>query len=143
MVGNQYLITGNPERITGYKFEQSSVKLITDKRVRTFDQTQLEDFLRKDCMEMEEDFEELDQHVADQRSSIQVASPQGQFTYVPSFSNSHFAELRQVLMRNIERVQQDKDYLPQAVAVRDNVQSVIDLTKNEIDFMKTVNRIKR
>ena len=143
MIGNQFLISGNPERITGYKFEDSSVKLITDKRVRVFDEHQLADFLRKDCMEMEEDFEELDQHVADQRNSLQVSNSQNQVSYVPSFSNSHFAELRNVLMSNIERVQEDKEYLPQAVVVRDNVQSIIDLTKNEIDFMKTVNRIKR
>lgn len=143
MVGNRYLISGNAERINGYKFEDSSVKFITDKRVRVFDQAQLEDFLRKDCKVMAEDYEELDQSLAAQSNRVQLSSTQQQVAYVPSFNNSHFAELRGVLMANIERVQDDKEYLPQAVAVRDNVQSIIDLTKNEIDFMKTVNRMKR
>src|SRR5690606_23068047 len=121
-------------------------KLITDRRVRVFDGTQLEDFLRRECMEigteLDEMGDEFDEMVAPSRAhevSMPMASQQ---IYVPSFNNNHFAELRLVLMNNIERVQGDKEYLPQAVAVRDNVQSVIDLTKNEIDFMKTINRIK-
>lgn len=46
-------------------------------------------------------------------------------------------------MDNIEKVQKDKDYLPQAVAVRDNVQSIIELTKNEIEFAKVLTRMTR
>ena len=140
MIGRQYLIAGKAERISGYQFTLSSVKLVTDKRVREFDEHQLMTFLKKDCMEMEEEYQEM--VVTNQSQQVASAAPVQQI-YVPSFSNSHFAELRQVLMNNIEKVQKDKEYLPQAAAVRDNVQSVIELTKNEIDFMKTVNRIKR
>lgn len=140
MIGRHYLIAGKAERITGYKFQGSAVNLITDKRTRTFDEHQLETFLRKECMEMEEEYSEI--AISTQSREVTNSSASQQ-VYIPSFSNSHFAELRQILMGNIEKVQKDKEYLPQAVAVRDNVQSVIDLTKNEIDFMKTVNRIKR
>lgn len=151
MIGRQFLIAGIEERITGYKFDESSVKLISDKRTRVFDEHQLDSFLRKECMEIGSELDEMGDEFDD---VMTMAKPNGvarqlpaqvpsQQVYIPSFSNSHFAELRQVLMSNIAKVQENKEYLPQAVAVRDNVQSIIDLTKNEIDFMKTVNRIKR
>lgn len=143
MIGKQFLIGTNPERIVSYKFDQSHVKLITDKRTRSFDEDQLFDFIKTQCLDMEEDFEEMTMQVSNHGKNLPASAAPTQQVYVPSFNNSHFKDLRNVLMKNIEKVQEDKNYLPQAVAVRDNVQSVIDLTKNEIEFMKTVNRIRK
>lgn len=47
-------------------------------------------------------------------------------------------ELKNVLLENIRKVQASKDYIPQAVAIKDNVDSIITLAKTEIEMMKTV-----
>lgn len=147
MIGRKFLIAGIEECVNGYKFEESSVKVITDRRTRVFDEDQLDGFLRKECMEIGTELDEMgdefdDMMLPSKSHELSRQAPTQQI-YQPSFSNSHFAALREVLMSNIQKVQENKDYLAQAVAVRDNVQSVIELTKNEIDFMKTINRIKR
>lgn len=145
MIGNQYLIAGNPERIVSYHFAKSSVRLVTDKRTREFDEHQLMNFLKDSCMPMEEDFSDMHEVAVHHPSGNELSRPAAHETvvYQPSFNNNHFKELREILKSNIEKVQESKEYLPQAVAVRDNVQSIIDLTKNEIDYMKTVNRLNR
>lgn len=51
---------------------------------------------------------------------------------------SSAVELKNILMDNIRKVQENKDYIPQAQEVNSNVKSIIDLAKAEIDLMKAM-----
>jgi len=46
-------------------------------------------------------------------------------------------------MENIEKVKADKDYIPQAQAVKDNVDSILNLAKTEIEYLNALHRINR
>lgn len=48
------------------------------------------------------------------------------------------SKLETILMDNIDRVQRDKDYIPQAREVNANIKSIIDLAKTEVEYMKTL-----
>lgn len=62
----------------------------------------------------------VDNKPAKQRPSIQ-----------PAMSNDVANQLQQVLMDNIERIQNDKDYIPQAMAISKQVNTLISLTNLE------------
>lgn len=50
----------------------------------------------------------------------------------PAISNDVANHLQQVLMDNIERLQKDKDYIPQAMAISKQVNTLINLTNLEM-----------
>jgi hypothetical protein len=50
--------------------------------------------------------------------------------------------LRSVLLENIELVKADKEYIPQATAINNNVNSIINLSKLQMDAMKMAEKFK-
>jgi hypothetical protein len=44
-------------------------------------------------------------------------------------------QLKDVLLDNIEKVKNDKEYIPQASAVKENVDGIIDLAKIELGYI--------
>lgn len=53
------------------------------------------------------------------------------------------AQLKDVLLDNIEKVKKDKEYIAQATAVKLSVDSVIDLAKIEVAYMEAYVRVKK
>lgn len=47
-------------------------------------------------------------------------------------------ELKNILLNNIRKVQDDSTYLPQAQEVNANVKTIIDLAKTEVEMAKTI-----
>lgn len=45
-------------------------------------------------------------------------------------------ELREILMDNIRKVQADKEFIPQAAAINEQLKSIIDMRKTEVDVLK-------
>jgi hypothetical protein len=148
MVGKQFMIDGIVERITFYILQQNSISVETDSRKRSFSEDQFMEWAKK-CLPVQDDLEVLEEDMgiahgnSKMAPAVQNAASVNTVVYQPSFTSNNFSELRNILMKNIEKVQESKDYLPQAVAVRDNVQSVIELTKNEIEYAKVLNRMSR
>lgn len=148
MVGREFLIETKTETITDYSLQANTITVTTDKRTRTFSEDQFFDWVKK-CLPVQGDSEELLDQIkefeAEKKNLPDPYKKKGNETvvYRPSFTSSNFSDLRKVLMDNIEKVQNNKDYLPQAVAVRDNVQSIIELTKNEIEYAKVLTRMTR
>jgi hypothetical protein len=56
---------------------------------------------------------------------------------------SAFGELRTVLMDNIRKVQQDKNYIPQAESILTSVSGMIDLAKTEVAYMEAFTRMRK
>lgn len=145
MIGHQFMIDGRVERIMNYQIKENSISVDTDKKPRSFSEDQFMDWAKK-CLPVQDDIEVLEEDLKPSRELKKFKEKEimgSQVVYQPSFSSSNFSDLRSVLMENIKKVQEDKEYLPQAVAVRDNVQSIIELTKNEIEYVKTLNKMTR
>lgn len=49
--------------------------------------------------------------------------------------------LKDILMDNIQKIKDNKEYIPQAQAINDQAKSVIDLVKSEIDLIKALKTI--
>lgn len=81
----------------------------------------------------------LNEDIEDSMERIQtqalVARPEVTQTSVIQRTGSR---LEKILMDNIQKVQQDKDYIPQAREVNTNIKSLIDLAKTEVEYMKTL-----
>lgn len=52
-------------------------------------------------------------------------------------------QLKTILMDNIEKIKTDKEYIPQAQAINDNVKTVIDLAKTEVAYVAAMNKNNR
>jgi len=61
---------------------------------------------------------------------------------VRQVSGEVIASLKDVLMDNIAKIKADKSYIPQAEAIKGNVDSVIDLAKTELAYMITLGKLK-
>lgn len=141
MIGNEYMIDGYNERVMDYTFRTNTVQVKTDRVSREFSEEQFFKFY-ENCLPVADDMEEMKSYNSTVLPSASSQLPSKQVSYHASFDSSTFSDLRNILMNNIENVQKDKGYLDQAEAVRDNVQSIIDLTKNEIDYVKTLTKLK-
>lgn len=47
-------------------------------------------------------------------------------------------ELKDIMMENIRKVQEDKAYIPQAQEVSKSVGTIVDLAKTEIEYIKAI-----
>ena len=62
--------------------------------------------------------------------------------YEMSINRDTVGSLKEILMDNIKKIQANKEYIPQASEINNQVKSIIDLAKAEIDILKTVHGIK-
>lgn len=144
MIKQYFLIDGMEEMVLQYKLMPNTIKVTTDRYTREFSAEQFHEWAQK-CIPLNTTNTERNQETEESMAlpaTNQQSNPQI-VVYQPSFSSANFSDLREILMANIKKVQTEKEYLPQAVAVRDNVQSIIELTKNEIEYVKTLNKISR
>lgn len=144
MIKQYYLIDGMEEKVLLYKLMPNTIKVTTDRYTREFSAEQFHEWAQK-CIPLNTKDKESNQETVE---AVEMETPKpksetGVVVYQPSFSSANFSDLREILMANIKKVQTEKEYLPQAVAVRDNVQSIIELTKNEIEYVKTLNKLSR
>lgn len=47
-------------------------------------------------------------------------------------------ELKELVMDNIRKIQRDKEYIPQAIEINNQVKTLIDLAKTEIELIKAL-----
>jgi len=61
--------------------------------------------------------------------------------FQPSIDNSVVKDLKDILLDNINKVKDNKDYIPQATEINNNVKSIIELAKTEIQMVSTLNKL--
>lgn len=144
--GKKYLLNTREISIDNYEILDKTVVLTVSGTRKEFSEEQFEEWV-KQLLPVSSDEEELDAEMEKTSEMLPKKKSKAQapvvMQYTPSFSSSTFGDLRDILMKNMEKVQEDKSYLEQAVAVRDNVQSVIDITKSEIEYIKTLNNLSK
>ncbi|MCO6499105.1 MAG: hypothetical protein J5I47_01865 [Vicingus serpentipes] len=64
-----------------------------------------------------------------------------QRSYQPTINGAVVSNVKQILLDNIKKVQENKDYIPQAAEINNNVKSIIDLAKAEIEMVKTIKNL--
>lgn len=121
MVGKLYMHNTDNKRVLRFKIDHDYVRIVTDVddiNIKPADfKLRLQDFLP------------VDETPIKQANSLII-----QKTVVGS---SAF-ELKEILMDNIKKVQGNKDYIPQAVEINNNVKSIIDLAKAEVEMYKSI-----
>jgi len=118
MLGKTFLYLGAAVMIQNYQKKDGKVRVITDKRDYNLPEEELESFL-EELQPME---------------SSPMVVPQA----AAILNNSGLADLSKVLLDNIKKVQENKDYIPQACEIRDQVKTFIDLAKVQIDCVKVM-----
>lgn len=76
-------------------------------------------------------------------TELKVASKSGSETdTMISNASTMGQQLQSVLMDNIEKVGKSKDYIPQATAINNSINSLINLKKLELDYLRTAQKLK-
>lgn len=130
MIGHRYMYGATNHTITRYRInkERGRVTVITDKK--EFDRP------IDAAMEFLEQFEPIPGR------AVAVVQDQPNLPQM-QVNSSVISELKDVLMDNIRKVKEDKNYIEQAEAVRQNVESVIGLAKTEIAYMEAYTRMNK
>lgn len=71
----------------------------------------------------------------EQGSGMQIINPTSGQTVKTVIGENSLA-ISKILLQQIEKVQENKDYLPQAKEIRENVRELISLGKAEIDMYR-------
>lgn len=132
MLGGCFLYGNQQHYIKTYSVNPDTEKfsLITDKKTFTRPCENVMDFLGQ--------FEPIQE-----RHIVPVSDNKGLFLPEITVNQSVVKELKDVLMDNIRKVKEDKSYIPQAEAIKANVDSVISLAKTEIEYISAIERLNR
>jgi PP-loop superfamily ATP-utilizing enzyme len=132
MIGLRYKYGGTEHIVKSFNIseEKERVSVQTNKKVydRPFDS--IMEFLNKF-----EPIPETGMEVYENRDSVPIPKMQ--------INSQVISQLKDMLMENIQNVKKDKNYIPQATAVKLNVDSIIDLAKIEVSYMEAYVRINK
>lgn len=120
-LGKNFLYLGANILIQNYVRKEDKTRVITDRRDYNLTDEELALFL-----------EEL-QPVDSSGTSPAVVSQAATI-----LNNSGLSELQKILLDNIKKVQADKEYIPQASEIQNQVKTYIDLAKVQIDCVKVM-----
>jgi hypothetical protein len=132
MVGNSYKYGGATHRITNYR--------VLEERERVFVKTNIKEFDR--------DFESIGSFLNkfEPIQSLPVRQEQQeveQILPVAQINSSVISECRTVLMDSIRKLKDDKNYISQAAAIKENVDTIIELGKVEVAQLELLYKLKR
>lgn len=125
MPGKKYIYKQVEHQILKYEFDGKLLLITTDKEILQLPSVDFS-FHLKEFLPIEEQLLPVN------------------FNAVPVLnvaSKEVMIELKDVLLDNIKKVQENKDYIPQAQEINNQVKSMIDLAKTEIEFIKTVRKV--
>jgi hypothetical protein len=105
--------------------------LITDKKSFTRPYENVMDFLG------------LFERVPERALTPEASNNKGFFMPEITVTGAVAKELKDVLMDNIRKVQENKEYIQQAEAIKANVDSVIQLAKTEIEYLHVLDRLNK
>jgi hypothetical protein len=133
MKGSWFLYGNQQHYIKNYSMNEDAEKftLTTDKKTFTRPYENVMEFLG------------LFEPVPEREPQLAVSNSKGLFLPEVTVNGAVVKELKDVLMDNIKKVQENKDYIPQAEAIKSNVDSVIQLAKAEIEYLNVLDRLNR
>lgn len=117
MIGKQFSYNGNAHRFFRFKCDETEFFITTDKSDLNVDNEDAEKFFAN-CLPIAEDFH-LPTTVKAQTAVQQNSS-----------------KLSGIIFDNIEKLNKDAGFIPQAQAINEQLKSMVDLGKAEIEMMK-------
>lgn len=138
MEGKRFTHKGSTYTFQNYQEDHDGVHhLVTAEQWFQFDDEQaLKDFLIMcDIVEEETDTAELLPH----REEAVVPADESGLSRPNSSSSNVMAYLKGLLIEDIDRVREDKEYVEQAKTVSNNVKRLIDVAKLELEIQKRNN----
>lgn len=113
--------------ITDYDFNEKKERLLvyTDRKPEPYDRPMA------DCMEFLKSLQPVDEKKV---AIIQPVVVKGMMLSEGGLG----VTLKDTLLDNIKKIQENPAYIPQAEAITNNVNSLINLAKVEVDFLKTL-----
>jgi hypothetical protein len=122
MVGKTYMFKKKNIMIKGFIIDRDSqiINIKTTGEPIDVSLIALPEFI-KNCLEVEEENE------------IQVTSTE---VIIPEKSKSEIVVLREILMDNINKVRENKEYIEQAKSINNNINTLINMYKLELQISK-------
>jgi len=117
MIGRSFLINTREHRIVRYRFNDDSVEIVTDKKTFEFS-----------CDEVEKEIAEFLPIGNDKVDALELLP-----------KKNELVELKATIMENIKKVKRDKAYIPQANSINSSINTLINMAKLDITFMKLMN----
>lgn len=147
MQGRKYLRQGKPEKIVDYQVMEGTqtVRIHTTNRVHEKPMQDIDIFLNtflpvdkpERALPLQQASAPMPKVTAPKSEIVsqrQIVSDLAQEVY----RNSGIADLQTLIRENITKVQENKDFIPQATAIKDQVDTFINLTKTQIEFLKVM-----
>jgi hypothetical protein len=120
MKGNTYLYSQIEYRIISYASTDDRVYMDTDKGAIDFPIVDFKVYMKKFI------------RVPDDKPVLPK--------YEMSIGNNSYNKMRDILLDNIEKIKVDKNFLPQAAEINNQVKTVIELAKTEIELFKALQK---
>lgn len=124
MIGNLWLYNGREVRIKGFNINNDQVRVINSGRPIVLPADRLEEKLDEFLPVQDEPY-----------GGTKTAAMQ-----VFENDSNQISSLEEIIMDNIRKVQTSKDYLPQATAVTNNVNTLLNMSKQKIAMLKELRR---
>ena len=124
--GKTFMYNTNQLLVHAYKVNGMKVQIVTDKGWYEPSYDQIEKFL-DDLLPVETPEE-----------SGAVAEKGQLIVNQAQVTSSGIRDLKTILMDNIKKVQESKEYIPQAQEINNNVKSIIEVAKAEIEVLKII-----
>ncbi len=129
MIGKLYTYKLKEHRVIRYKCETSFSKIVTDKEDIIINHDEASDFFDQFLMIDEENPVVSSQELMHPGASSQLQLPR-------STIQESCGDLSAIIMENIKKVKEDKEFIPQANAINEQLKSLIELGKTEVDLIK-------
>lgn len=127
MIGKLYLYNLKEHRVIRFKCETTFSKLVTDKDDIVIHHDTAGDILDKFLFVEEEGV----------GRQLVIEHHQAMPAHLPTNSiQERSAQLMDIVMSNIEKVKESADFIPQANAINDQLKSIIELGKTEVEMIK-------
>ena len=133
MKGKTFMYNTFNLRVTDWDFNESTERILlyTTRRTEPYDRP----------IEDAEAF--LDQFTPIPESALEKHTETTTMAGLTVFQGGLSNQLKDILLDNIEKVRDNKDYIPQAEAISANVGQLIDLAKVEVQYMHAVAKLNK
>lgn len=140
MVGKQYSYKLKEHRVLRYTVDEGAFKVVTDKADLEIKTEDAKEFFN-DCLFIEESMPFVPKEPATIGNGLRVfAEPKKEVVLPKTMLTSNAEKLAEILFNNIQKVQEDPEFIAQAQSIVASTKLFIDLAKVEVELIKAVSR---
>ena len=123
MIGNTYMLNTQCFKFLNYEVSGNQFLIGTDKKILRFDIDQAHQAIERFLPTDPED------------------KPNAQVVQFQMTSLEGAGEIKRIIMDNIAKIKENREYIPQAAAINDNVKTLLDFAKTEIQMYEMLHKV--